>query len=67
MNTFETSARVGEQGRVLVAGVPFAPGTEVDITLGALARMERCLIGLAQLSSLSRIKRSRQAHSWSKR
>ena len=33
MKTFETSATVQEQGRVLVAGVPFAPGTEVEITI----------------------------------
>ena len=33
MNSYETSATVEEQGRVLVAGVPFAPGTEVDITI----------------------------------
>jgi hypothetical protein len=33
MNTYETSATVEEQGRVHLAGVPFAPGTEVDITI----------------------------------
>ena len=33
MNTYETSATVEDQGRVLVAVVPFAPGTRVDITL----------------------------------
>ena len=33
MKTFETSGTVQDQGRVLVAGVPFAPGTEVDITI----------------------------------
>jgi hypothetical protein len=30
MNSYETSATVGDQGRVLVVGVPFAPGTQVD-------------------------------------
>jgi hypothetical protein len=32
MSTFETSATVEEDGRVLLA-VPFAPGTEVDVTI----------------------------------
>ena len=33
MRTFETSATVEEQGRVSVAGVPFAPGTEVEVMI----------------------------------
>jgi hypothetical protein len=33
MNTFETSATVKEKGEVRVAGVPFAPGTEVEVTI----------------------------------
>lgn len=33
MNTYETSATVEDKGRVQVAGVPFAPGTEVEITI----------------------------------
>jgi hypothetical protein len=33
MNTFETSATVEEHGQVRVAGVPFAPGTEVEATV----------------------------------
>jgi hypothetical protein len=33
MNTYETSAIVQEQGRILVADVPFAPGTEVEVTV----------------------------------
>lgn len=33
MHAFETSATVGEQGWVRLAGVPFAPGTEVDVTI----------------------------------
>jgi len=37
MKTFETSATVEEQGRVLLAGVPFAPGTEVEVTINAKA------------------------------
>jgi len=38
MSIFETSGTVEEQGRVLVAGVPFAPGTEVEITISPKAR-----------------------------
>ena len=33
MSSFETSATVEEQGRLLVAGVPFAPGTKVDVKI----------------------------------
>jgi len=33
MTNFETSAMVGDQGRVLIAGVPFAPGSEVDVKI----------------------------------
>jgi hypothetical protein len=40
MSTFETSATVQEQGRVLVAGVPFAPGTKVEVTISPSRRSE---------------------------
>jgi hypothetical protein len=33
MKTFETSATVQDQGDIRVAGVPFAPGTEVEVTI----------------------------------
>jgi hypothetical protein len=33
METYETCATVEEHGRVLVAGVPFAPGTTVEVTI----------------------------------
>lgn len=33
MNIYETSATVEDQGRILVAGVPFPPGTEVEVTI----------------------------------
>jgi hypothetical protein len=33
MSTFETSATVQELGTVHVAGVPFAPCTEVEVTI----------------------------------
>lgn len=33
MNIYETSVTVEDQGRILVAGVPFPPGTEVDVTI----------------------------------
>lgn len=35
MEIFETFATVESQGRVLVAGVPFAPGTQVEVTISA--------------------------------
>ncbi len=40
MRTFEASAIVEEQGRVFVAGVPFAPGTEVEVTISPKLRSE---------------------------
>jgi hypothetical protein len=33
MKTFETSATVEDQGQIRLAGVPFAPGTEVEIKI----------------------------------
>jgi 2-methylaconitate cis-trans-isomerase PrpF len=33
MKTYETSGKVEERGQLHVDGVPFAPGTEVQITI----------------------------------
>ena len=33
MNTYETSATVQDQGQVHLSGLPFAPGTEVEVTV----------------------------------
>lgn len=33
MQSWETSATVEREGQVCVGGVPFAPGTEVDVTI----------------------------------
>jgi hypothetical protein len=33
MNTYETSATVESAGDIHVVGVPFAPGTEVEVTI----------------------------------
>jgi hypothetical protein len=33
MNTYETTATVEDQGQVRVAGVPFEPGTRVDVII----------------------------------
>jgi hypothetical protein len=40
MSTFETSATVEAQGEVRVVGVPFAPGTEVEVTISPKMRSE---------------------------
>jgi hypothetical protein len=40
MNAYETSATVEEQGQLNLAGLPFAPGTEVEITIRPKARLE---------------------------
>jgi len=40
MNFYETSATVQDQGQVLVVGVPFAPGTEVEVTITPKGRPE---------------------------
>jgi hypothetical protein len=41
MNAYETTATVEDQGRVLVAGVPFAPGTEVEVTISPKPRRKK--------------------------
>ncbi len=33
MHIYETAATVEDQGQVCVVGVPFAPGTAVDVTI----------------------------------
>jgi hypothetical protein len=38
MSTFETTATVEEQGQVHLAGVPFAAGTEVEVTISPKVR-----------------------------
>ena len=38
MNIYERSATVEAQGEVRVAGVPFAPGTEVEVTISPKVR-----------------------------
>jgi hypothetical protein len=38
MGIYETSATVEDQGQVRVAGVPFAPRTEVEITIAPKRR-----------------------------
>lgn len=40
MPTYETFARVDEQGRVQVVGVPFAEGTEVQVTVSPKGHTE---------------------------
>ena len=40
MQIYETSATVEEQGQVRVAGVPFAPGTEVEVTISPKPKSE---------------------------
>lgn len=40
MNSYETSATVEAEGQVHVAGVPFAPGTEVAITISPKRRTQ---------------------------
>jgi hypothetical protein len=36
MKAYETSATVGEQGKVQLAGVPFAPGTQVEVVISPI-------------------------------
>ncbi len=38
MTTYETSAMVQAEGEVRVVGVPFAPGTEVEVTISPKVR-----------------------------
>lgn len=41
MTSFETSATVDAQGEVHVVGVPFAPGTSLEIVLSPKAPIEK--------------------------
>jgi len=41
MSTYATSSTVEAQGRVMVAGVPFAPGTEVEVTISPKRRPQQ--------------------------
>jgi hypothetical protein len=38
MNLYETSATVGQEGQIRLAGVPFAPGTEVEVSVSPKRR-----------------------------
>ncbi|HWE92404.1 MAG TPA: hypothetical protein VG269_00385 [Tepidisphaeraceae bacterium] len=38
MNPYETTATVEDHGQVRVAGVPFEPGTEVEVVISPKAR-----------------------------
>jgi len=38
MNAYETTATVEDHGQVCVAGVPFEPGTEVEVIISPKAR-----------------------------
>jgi hypothetical protein len=40
METYATSTTVEDQGQIHVTGVPFAPGTEVEITISPKRRSE---------------------------
>lgn len=40
METYETSGTVEEQGRILVGGVPFPPGTKVEIAISPMRQTE---------------------------
>jgi hypothetical protein len=43
VNAFATSTTVKEQGQIHLAGVPFAPGTEVEVTISLKARTEEAV------------------------
>jgi hypothetical protein len=40
MNTYETTATVEDHGRLRLAGVPFAPGTLVEVTISPKTRSD---------------------------
>jgi hypothetical protein len=58
MTPYETSATVSGQGEIHLAGVPFTPGTAVEVTVrqivsedanGSAENLERPIVGLRQL------------------
>ena len=40
MNAYETTATVNEQGQVHLAGLPFGPGTEVEVKISPKAALQ---------------------------
>ena len=50
MQSYETSATVEDQGQIRVAGVPFAPGTEVEVTICPKRQPENALMAPDQES-----------------
>ena len=38
MSSFETTARVEDHGQIRLVGVPFEPGTEVEVTISPKTR-----------------------------
>lgn len=44
MKPYETSATVDDHGEVRVAGVPYAPGTEVEVTISPKVMPDQALI-----------------------
>jgi hypothetical protein len=60
MKTYETRATVEDQGHVRVAGVPFAPGTEVQITISAELQSESQVIPAEEQAFLAARDRMRE-------
>jgi len=57
MNTFETSATVGELGQVRIVGVPFATGTQVQVSISPKVRPEESLVDVdAQTLTATRLR-----------
>lgn len=53
MDSFETLTTVGERGQVLVSGVPFAPGTQVTISISpSVSTSQSAASELPQLAAL---------------
>jgi hypothetical protein len=46
MNSYETSATVEDQGRVQVVGVPFAAGTQVEVTISPKRQSDQTVVPL---------------------
>jgi hypothetical protein len=60
MNAYETSATVEPQGDIRLVGVPFAPGTEVEVTVSP-KRQSAAAFSDAWLRVCNELRRSPQA------
>lgn len=56
MNAYETFATVDEHGQVRLVGVPFAQGTEVEVTVREISRSNATVEAMNSVAGRARMK-----------